>query len=109
MTHLEWTCLRMRVHMCAGKMRLIRVYKSLTRCYCVAVVEPGRPAWREIVRHFGEGILLENGSIDREQLGSIVFNDNSQRKVLNRCTHPYIRREVLWDLAKHFLKGITSI
>jgi dephospho-CoA kinase len=69
------------------------------------VVEPGKPAWRAIVGHFGEEILQENGTINRERLGSIVFNDESKRKTLNRCTHPYIRREVLWELAKHFLKG----
>ena len=75
--------------------------------YYNAVVEPGRPAWRAIVGHFREEILQEDGTINRERLGSIVFNDESKRKTLNRCTHPYIRREVLWELAKHFSKGIS--
>ena len=72
---------------------------------CSSVVEPGRPAWREVVKHFGECVLKEDGSIDREILGSIVFSDEQKRRVLNRCTHPYIRREAIWELAKNFFKG----
>ncbi|CAI8027904.1 Dephospho-CoA kinase domain-containing protein [Geodia barretti] len=73
------------------------------------VVEPGRPAWRAIVGHFRDEILQEDGTINRERLGSIVFDDESKRKTLNRCTHPYIRREVLWELAKHFSKGSSYV
>jgi hypothetical protein len=90
---------------CAARVHVCLNSEGVLFCYYNAVVEPGKPAWRAIVGHFGEEILQENGTINRERLGSIVFNDESKRKTLNRCTHPYIRREVLWELAKHFLKG----
>ena len=54
------------------------------------VVEPGKPAWRKIVDHFGEGILDEEGFIDRTALGAVVFADEKKRTLLNELTHPPI-------------------
>lgn len=56
------------------------------------VVEPGKPAYEAIVRHFGRDILLEDGQIDRKGLGEIVFSDESERQKLNAIVHPEVRR-----------------
>ncbi|XP_040885172.1 dephospho-CoA kinase domain-containing protein isoform X2 [Toxotes jaculatrix] len=37
------------------------------------VVEPHTPAYSRIVYHFGPEILLENGQIDRQKLGQLIF------------------------------------
>ena len=87
--------------LCTQRMRTVQQDQT-----CPSVVEPGKPAWREVVRNFGEGILHADGTINREKLGSLVFNDDSKRHTLNSCTHHYIGRAVLWELAKHFIKGI---
>lgn len=73
--------------------------------YHSAVVEPGQPAWKFVVSHFGEGILLENRHINRGKLASEIFSNQEQRRALNRCTHPYIRRAVIWEIIKCFIKG----
>lgn len=44
------------------------------------VVQPGKPAWKEIVKQFGREILMENGEIDRAKLRSIVFSDRWENK-----------------------------
>ena len=45
------------------------------------VVEPGRRAYKQIVRHFGAGVLLRpGGALDREKLGDVVFKDAAQRR-----------------------------
>ncbi len=54
------------------------------------VVEPGQSALEQIVAHFGQGILLPDGRLDRAALGKIVFNDPIERKVLEAITHPAI-------------------
>lgn len=54
------------------------------------VVEPGEPAWKDIVGYFGEEILLKDGSLDREKLAGIVFQDVEKRKILESFTHPRI-------------------
>ncbi len=59
------------------------------------VVEPGKPAYLEIVKTFGEAILLENKELNRKALGEIVFNDEDKRKKLNKIIHPAIRKEMI--------------
>ncbi|MFO7152498.1 MAG: dephospho-CoA kinase [Bacillota bacterium] len=54
------------------------------------IVKPGKPAWEDIVRHFGRDILDEAGNIKRKMLGKIVFSDEKKLKLLNRITHPRI-------------------
>lgn len=69
------------------------------------VVEPGTPALAKIVKHFGEDILLPDGTLDRPKLGSIVFNDEARRKVLNGIVHPAVWRAIFWEVATNWLRG----
>jgi dephospho-CoA kinase len=59
------------------------------------VVEPGKPAYEKIVAAFGEGILQEDKTLDRKQLGKVVFSDETKRKQLNSIVHPQVRKEML--------------
>lgn len=59
------------------------------------VVEQGAPAYRLIAEAFGSGILQEDGSIDREKLGSIIFQNANEREKLNSIVHPAVRKEML--------------
>jgi dephospho-CoA kinase len=54
------------------------------------VVEPGEPAWKEIVEKFGPEILNPDDTINRKELGDIVFRDKEKREELNNITHPRI-------------------
>ncbi|GII54046.1 dephospho-CoA kinase [Planotetraspora thailandica] len=58
------------------------------------VVEPGTAGLAEIVEAFGDGILLPDGALDREKLGSIVFADPEKLKVLNGIVHPKVGARV---------------
>jgi dephospho-CoA kinase len=57
------------------------------------VVRPGKPAWREIVKVFGEGVLHSNGLINRHALGNIVFHDRRKLRRLEHIIHPRVARE----------------
>lgn len=57
------------------------------------VVQPGRPAWREIVREYGRSVLLPNGMLDRQALAAIVFKDPRKLRKLNAIIHPRVARE----------------
>ncbi|HEY4425588.1 MAG TPA: dephospho-CoA kinase [Pyrinomonadaceae bacterium] len=54
------------------------------------VVMPGTPGLKALTEAFGEGILNPDGTLDRKQLGAVVFNDESQRQRLNHILHPFI-------------------
>ena len=55
-----------------------------------SVILPYKPAWKKIVKLFGEDILRNDLTIDREKLGKIVFADQALLKKLNEITHPEI-------------------
>jgi len=57
------------------------------------VVEPGKPAWRDVVRTFGKRILLPDRTVNRPALGDIVFHNPAKLKRLNTIMHPRIARE----------------
>lgn len=54
------------------------------------VVAPGTEGLEAIVRQFGDGILLPDGSLDRAKLGAAVFGDESKRLKLNAIVHPLV-------------------
>jgi len=54
------------------------------------LIEPGQPAYDDIVREFGRDILDATGRIDRAKLGAIVFADAGRRTKLESFIHPRI-------------------
>lgn len=54
------------------------------------VVAPGTPGLTAVVESFGEGVLAEDGGLDRPRLGSIVFADPEKLAVLNSIVHPLV-------------------
>ncbi|MEO3790097.1 dephospho-CoA kinase [Nonomuraea sp. B10E15] len=58
------------------------------------VVEPGTSGLAKVVAAFGEGVLHPDGSLDRERLGSIVFNDAERLAELNAIVHPLVGERV---------------
>ena len=55
-----------------------------------AVVEPGQPAYSDIVKEFGREILAVDGTIDRAKLGALIFADEQLRLKLNAIVHPRV-------------------
>jgi len=57
------------------------------------VVEPDKPAWRDIIDYFGPEILSPDRSLNRSALANIIFSDDKSRKVLEGFTHQRIFEE----------------
>jgi len=57
------------------------------------VVEPGKPAWRQIVKTFGRGVLNQDRSLNRQALGAIIFRHPAKRRALETIIHPRVARE----------------
>jgi dephospho-CoA kinase len=66
------------------------------------LMQPGEAVYREVVRHFGEGILNPDGSVNRARLAEAAFgapggNKPSRIQELNQIVHPaVIRRQEEW-------------
>jgi dephospho-CoA kinase len=54
------------------------------------LIEPGQPAYDEVVKEFGPTITDPSGRIDRAKLSAIVFADRAKLDRLNAIVHPRV-------------------
>ena len=54
------------------------------------VVAPGHPGLKEIVSAFGPEVLTSEGTLNRQALGAVVFENEDKRQLLNSLLHPFI-------------------
>jgi dephospho-CoA kinase len=74
------------------------------------VVMPGQPAYLKIVEEFGQGVVQEDGTLDRKALGAIVFAEPARRQRLEEITHPAIaarQQRILSVLDEEAFEGIV--
>ena len=74
-----------------------------------AVLKKGSDVYNKVVSEFGQGILADNGEIDRARLGKIVFGSTGTLKRLNSITHPAIDTLVEKEIEKSRSKGIKVL
>jgi dephospho-CoA kinase len=55
------------------------------------VVEPGTPGLAAVVERFGADVLTDDGRLNREALGRVVFADPEARRDLEAIVHPAVR------------------
>jgi dephospho-CoA kinase len=55
------------------------------------VVEPGTAGLAAVVQEFGEGVLNDDGTLDRAALGALVFASDERRRALEAIIHPLVR------------------
>jgi len=69
------------------------------------VVEVGQEAYYKIIETFGDGILQEDRTINRAELGAIIFNNEDKRKALNNIVHPAVRAKMNELKTEYIKKG----
>jgi dephospho-CoA kinase len=57
------------------------------------VVQPGKPAWKDIVRTFGKRVLRPDRTLDRAALAHTVFRSRAKLGQLNAIVHPRVACE----------------
>jgi dephospho-CoA kinase len=62
------------------------------------VVEPGKPALKAIIEHFGKEIATSEGTLDRAALRQRVFSNPEEKKWLESLLHPLIAEQVWREL-----------
>ncbi|OFW75255.1 MAG: dephospho-CoA kinase [Alicyclobacillus sp. RIFOXYA1_FULL_53_8] len=70
------------------------------------VVEPGRPALKEIADLFATryeaSVLNPDGTLHRAAVGAVVFHNEEARQALNALTHPRIREGMKSETEQFF-------
>src|SRR5258708_5913039 len=68
--------------------------------------QPGEAGHEALVRTYGSGILLEDGTIDRRKLAGIAFATEESAKALNALIHPLVvAEETEWMAAEEQKPG----
>lgn len=73
------------------------------------VVCPGEKAYQQIVEVFGKEILMEDKTIDRKKLGTIIFPDKEKRTLLNEIVHPAVRENMLQQKDNYIAEGANCV
>lgn len=60
----------------------------------------GSELYYKIINHFGEEILKDDRTIDRQKLGKIVFNDEEKLNELNEIVHVYVYNKLKKGIEK---------
>ena len=99
-----------------GKSTVLRLLGEEFQAYIVEtdklahqLMMPGKEAYEKIVNHFGNGILKEDGSINRERLGSIVFQKETELAALNAIVHPAVKRYIIADIEEKRRTGDVKL
>ena len=59
------------------------------------LIEPGQPAYTEVLNEFGPSIADPAGRVDRARLAAIVFADRAKLDRLNAIVHPRVADVIL--------------
>ncbi|MGM0602927.1 MAG: dephospho-CoA kinase [Bacillota bacterium] len=73
------------------------------------ITAKGKKGWKLIKNEFGEGILKEDGEIDRRELGNIIFNSREKKELLESILHPLIIEEMKKKAQKIMSEGKNVI
>ena len=69
--------------------------------------EPGGKLYKAIVETYGLDFIADNGQLNREKLGALVFSDSKEREKLSNLQDEIIRTE-LYDRRDDLLKKMTD-
>lgn len=72
------------------------------------VVETGTEGLEAIVDAFGSNVLHDDGTLNREALGAIVFHNEEKRQLLNGCLKTHIRNRIM-ELTGHYELNRTAV
>lgn len=71
-------------------------------------MEPGGESYKLVVDYFGKDILAHDGTINRQKLAKIIFEDKRKRLKINELTHPVVLEAVKREIAVKRKSGQTK-
>ncbi len=102
----------------SGKSTVARMFAELgvhvidTDIIARRVVEPGSPGLTKLVAAFGDHLLADDGSLNRQLLGELIFADQEKRQLVNELLHPLIMSivdEQMKEYARQYPEGMAMV
>lgn len=73
------------------------------------VVEPNSQGARKIRKTFSSAVFEEDGSLNRQKLGALIFSNAENRQKLDDLLQPLIKIMILDEIEEHRQKGENMI
>ena len=64
------------------------------------LAEIGEPLYTAYVEHFGEGVKLEDGGLNRAEIAKRIYENEEERKWINSVAHPLIQAKVEEEISR---------
>lgn len=77
--------------------------------YAREAVAVNSPLLEQIVKRHGEEILLTDGSLNREKLGEIIFNQQQERLWIDDLIHPYVGDRLSLGIKETSAKTLVAV
>ena len=75
--------------------------------YAREAVADDSPILDSIFQRYGDRVILPDKSLNRSSLGQIIFNDEGEKKWLEKQIHPYVRDRFAQELKNTFENTIV--
>lgn len=59
----------------------------------------------DLAHEFGPSVILENGELARDVLGSIIFHDEAAKQKLNAMIHPLVKQKLVEGMEQAKARG----
>ena len=69
----------------------------------------GSPILNAIAQRYGTNILQADGTLNRQQLARIIFNNSSEKQWLERQIHPYVRDRFEQEIKKLSVSTVVLV
>lgn len=96
----------------SGKSMVMDYLESKWGAVCIRLDDVARPltdqggeCYDEVLGLFGDGILRDDGTLDRGAMADIVFRDDEMRRRLNSVIHPRVMDRTKEMLTRERAKG----
>ncbi len=92
-----------------GKSTVVNIFKqygfSVVDADIIAreVVEPNTAGLKKVVETFGSSVLCSDGSLNRKQLGQIIFSDTKKDRHLMRYLRLFYKKQLSNKLSEQVL------
>ena len=67
--------------------------------------KPGSQLLYDLAHEFGPSVILENGELARDVLGSIIFHDEAAKQKLNAMIHPLVKQKLVEGIEQAKARG----
>jgi len=100
----------------AGKTTVCGILKTKYKAHIIdadevakKLAKKGNMYLQDIVKHFGDSIVDEQGELRRKELANIIYNNNERRNLLNELTFKYVVKEIKEQINKKQDKELVVI